>query len=288
MRAPAMLWPCVAIILVVGVFAAEKGAGYLILGVVPVGWLLLSVVPWRYADVRKAALRCLGFTERAARIPSRQSAAFIARSLTRKLEPVLADGGTLVLVGGDGHAICATEPHPILRYKRRPYPWREHVERLLLKGCRIIQYVVDPTASAMAAFRELEHGELRHVAGNSAAERLGSFEVRELGLPRGTGDVEGRRLIRGLATQHPSFAVSADGSRKMLWLERYHAPLSTTAIGCEYYSPEDLSVDPEPYDRFGRVVARAWALTQGKKLVDLDDQSLQASDWATASSWAGR
>lgn len=289
MQLPAMFWPCVAIILVVGLYAAEKGAGYLIFSVVPVAWLLISSLQSQYALVKKVALNRLGFPEVAARIPSTQSAAFIARSLTRKLKPVLADGDTLVLVGGDGHAICASEPHPILRYKKRPYPWRQHVEQMLLNGCHIIQYVVNPTAAALAAFRELELGQLKHLnAENGAAERLGSFEIRKLGLPRGTDDVEGRRLIRGLATQHPSFAMSADGSRKMLWLERYHAPLSTTAIGCEYYSPDDLRVDPEPFDRFGRVVARAWALTQGKKLSDLDDQSLRDSDWATANSGTAR
>lgn len=171
MRTPAMLWPCVAIFLIVGLYATEKGAGYLILWVVPAGWLLASFVRTQHANVTKFVLDKLGFAERAARTPSRKSEAFIARSLTKKLEPVLANGGTLVLVGGDGYAIYANEPHPILRYRKRPYPWRRHVEQLLVNGCNIVQYIVSPTEAAMAAFGEHVsihsrslYDELRHIA----------------------------------------------------------------------------------------------------------------------------
>ena len=273
-----MLWPCVAIFVVVGLYAAKEGAGYLILCVVPAGWLLLSFVQAQHTNVKKFVLYKMGFVERAARTPSRKSVAFIARSLTKKLKPVLAGGGTLVLVGGDGYAIYADEPHPILRYKRRPYPWRKHVEQMLADGCDIIQYVVNPTELAMAAFGEIERGCFKLGVKTDGAP--GTFEVRELRLPAKANNVEGARLIRGLATQHPSFAVSKDGEQRMMWLERYHAPSSTTAIGCEYYSPRDLENFPEPYERYGRVVARAWALTQGHELSDLDHQDLLSTDWA--------
>lgn len=288
MRTPAMLWPCVAIFLIVGLYATEKGAGYLILWVVPAGWLLASFVRTQHANVTKFVLDKLGFAERAARTPSRKSEAFIARSLTKKLEPVLANGGTLVLVGGDGYAIYANEPHPILRYRKRPYPWRRHVEQLLVNGCNIVQYIVSPTEAAMAAFGELEQGSFMYVdACVEPGRQRGSLEVRVLRLPSNNrNDAEGARLIKGLATQHPSFAVSKDGKQRMMWLERYHAPLSTTAIGCEYYSPSDLRLCPEPYERYGRVVARAWALTQGHALSDLDDRDLLQSDWATVNGGA--
>ena len=168
--------------------------------------------------------------------------ASIISSLEEKMDRVLANGGHAVIMGGDGYPVGDTK-----------YPWREYIEKLLDRGCKLTQYVIALTAEAQKAFDELQ---------TYAEKGRGEFRYRQLANPSEVVDENDRHLIGMLATYHPTLAWNDKGER-MLWLESRHPAKSTVAFGCKYYSPECLEAERKPFDDKMDLLDRAWIATEG-------------------------
>lgn len=206
------------------------------LAATPAGWVAIWACIAHGETLKKTLYLALGNKQRASQFPSETlRVAKVANNLKSKLDQVLTDGGTLTVLGGDGYSIYAPD-----------YPWRQNIEELLDRGCTVVQYVVDPLPQADAAFRDIsrEYGE--------------KFQYRQLGPPDSVSDAAGSRLLSSLMTFHPTLASSADGSKKALWIERYHPPKSTKAYDCVYYSPDDLEHNATLYFEMEKLMETAW------------------------------
>ena len=210
------------------------------LAATPAGWVVIWACIAHGEMLKKAFYLALGDKQRASQFPSEiLRVAKVANDLKSKLDQVLFHGGTLTVLGGDGYSICA--PY---------YPWRKNVEEILDRGCTVVQYVVDPLPSADAVFRKISE------------ERGEKFQYRPLGSPSSVSNTAGSRLLSSLMTFHPTLASSADGSRKALWIERYHPPKSTTAYDCVYYSPDDLEHNATLYFEMEKLMETAWQVSR--------------------------
>ena len=251
MQSPLPWLACAGIVIVL-LYAHQNGGGYLVLLPVPVSWLVVHFYYEHRPYIEKMTFitrahtaNLLGQRERfselqsaAASLPRVYPVATIESNLKKKLDRVLGYGGHLVITGGDGYPIA-----------KENYKWERHIREFLQKGCKITQYVVEPTKEADAKFRELASefpNEDCHCAG-------GRFEYKKLIPPSAGKDEQGRALVLSLMTVHPTLAHNESG-QKMLWLERHHPRKSTKAFMCEYYSPQDLAVESRPYDEYNRLL----------------------------------
>ena len=225
---------------IVIIYAWNNGAGYLTVLLVPLSWVAVDYFYQRASNIKKSTLffqaHCLrlmrmdafsaNILRKASSMPLAHSTATIEKNLKKNLDQVLAEGGTLVITGGDGHPVAAPG-----------YRWHDHLREFLKRGCAITQYVVHPTDEADRIFQAL--------AEEFTGDACGRFVYKRLSVPE-PNDQDGRRLVEGLMTFHPTLASNDHGDR-MLWIEGYHPPRSTRAVACEYYSPKDLAVVADPY-----------------------------------------
>lgn len=208
------------------------------MALIPAGWEVIRLYITYEVGVQKFFLTILGRRLKAASLPTVYHEGKVASVLVPLLNSILDDGGTLVIMAGDGFSICAPD-----------YSWPNDLQDFLRKGCEVFQYATSPTDEADRVFKKIK------------GEWPKSFHYRKLAEPSNIKDVDAKRLLVGLATLHPTYAFN-DKGEKMLWIERYHPPQSTTANGCEFYGPEDLSINPEPFIAFQEIIDRAWSVTK--------------------------
>ena len=242
MQPPLSLLAATGVCIVI-IYAWNNGAGYLMVLLVPLSWVAVDCGYQYASNIKKGLLvfqsHCLRLMRKdeysedilrqAAAMPWALPTATIEKNLKKKLGQVLAEGGTLVIMGGDGYPVAAPG-----------YGWGRHLREFLSRGCVITQYVVDPTDEADQTFRSLAE----EFTGD-AGDGYGRFLYKRLSVPE-SNDQDGRRLVEGLMTFHPTLASNDQGDR-MLWIEGYHPPRSTRAVACEYYSPKDLAIVADSY-----------------------------------------
>ena len=219
---------------------------------IPLGWEVIRLYVEYEAALKKGLFTLLARHEgrssahwryQAATLPRVYSDANVESILTPKLQAVLFNGGTLVTVAGDGYSIHAEE-----------YEWIDKLQGLLNDHCIVYQYAAAPTDKANAEFTALQ------------SAWPDSFHYRKLASPCLVQNEEDRFLLDTLATLHPTYAIGSNGER-MLWVERFHGAQATMASGCEFYSQEDLKINPSPFNAYQSMVDRAWAITQTTQAV---------------------
>ena len=211
------------------------------MAVIPISWTLILVYIANETAIKKFWLLAKGELARAALLPSEcVHKATIVDNLGDKLDHVLADGGTLIITGGDCYPICAKD-----------YGWHNAVQKFLERGCHVVQYAVEPTTEADTVFARLD-------------DEYEQFAYRKMPPPSkwGEPDAEAQALLNLLRQCHPTLAASTDGNLKMVWLERDHPPRTTQAYNCQYWSPADIRAAPEIYDDMHNLLDSAWTAIQ--------------------------
>ena len=210
------------------------------LAVIPVSWALCAVYVSNETALKKFWLLQKGALPRAGLLPSEcVYTGTGADDLWDRLQHVLADGGTLVAVGGDRRPMGV-----------RGLDWPGAVQALLDQGCRVVQCAVEPMADAKFA---------------RLAARRKQFTYKKTPPPSEWAglDAEQRALLEWLRECQPTLAESADGKLKMVWLERDGPPRATPARHCQYWSPADIQAAPMIYDDLRNLLdSAAWTVAQ--------------------------
>lgn len=244
---------------VIGVMGAGAGGWALIFSltnnsvvaasmvVIPISWTLTLIYIANETAIKKFWLLTRGELAKAALLPSEcVRRATIVDNLQDKLEHVLADGGTLIVTGGDCYPICADD-----------YRWKQELRNFLGQGCHVIQYAVEPTTEADAVFAGLDNEHKQ-------------FTYRKMPSPSKWVelDAEAQALLNWLRRCHPTLAASTDGRLKMVWLEQDHPPRTTRAYNCQYWSPADIQAVPKIYDDMRNLLDSAWTAARAGNKAD--------------------